>query len=420
MATTNAFLTPDVIAREALMILENNLISPQVMNTDATSEFTGAKVGDQITIRKPAFFVAQEFGSNLGNSNDSVTMQDVVEHSVSLKIEKLFDVSFEVTTKELALEIDQFNARLLTPAMVAMTQQIDTYAFSKMGQLGGLPQWKSVLESSENNNNYSNAPASLETFADIVEVMNKQNIPVAGRRCILSPAMQTKMYGVDEFVRADIRGSGFSSPITEASMGRFMGLDMMMSQNLPKHTPGVAADDSSVGSLTVSAKGYEGQDSVTINGANGTGELKAGDVISILYLDDEYRDHTVMADVNLGSTVQISPPLYGHDQAVAEQGTGQNVISATASVKIKANAGGEAYTVGGAFIPDAFQLVFIPQPEPMGPGTSSATVSYNGMSLRVLQTYDHMKKKDMISVDCMVGCKAVDARLGVKVVSSTG
>ena len=118
------------------MILENNLISPQVANTDATAEFTGAKVGDQITIRKPAFFVAQEFGSNLGTSNDSVTMQDVVEHSVSLKIEKLLTFHF-TTTKELALEIDQFNNRLLTQALSAMAQQIDTYAFSKMSQLGG-------------------------------------------------------------------------------------------------------------------------------------------------------------------------------------------------------------------------------------------------------------------------------------------
>ena len=65
-------------------------------------------------------------------------------------------------------------------------------------------------------------------------------------------------------------------------------------------------------------------------------------------------------------------------------------------------------------------MVFIPMPEPMGPGTSSATVSYNGMSIRVLQTYDHLKKKDMISLDCMVGAKAVDARLGVKVVSNAG
>jgi len=412
MATSNTFLTPDVIAREALMILENNLISPQVMSTSATSEFTGAKVGDTISIRKPAFFVATEFESgSLGNSASTVTMQDAVEHSVSLKIEKLFDVSFEVTNAELALELDQFNSRMLTPAMAALTQQIDSYAFSKMSQLGGLPQFTN----GSYTNSMSAAPSDLSAFANIVEAMNVQNIPVAGRNMILSPAMQTKMYEIESFIRADIRGGGFTSPVQEATMGRYMGLDMMMSQNLPTHTLGTAKDDA--GTLQVSADKYEGEQSITVSGASdGTATLKAGDTLSILYIDGVRRDHVVMADTTLGGTINISP-LYGHDQAVIVEGTGHKVVEANASVKVKAHGDDATWKVGGAFIPDAFQLVFVPQPEPMGPGTSSATVSYNGMSIRVLQTYDHIKKKDMISLDCMVGCKAVDARLGVKVVS---
>jgi hypothetical protein len=79
-----------------------------------------------------------------------------------------------------------------------------------------------------------------------------------------------------------------------------------------------------------------------------------------------------------------------------------------------------AYTMGAAFHPSAFQLVFVPQPNPMGPGTSSSTVNYNGMSVRVLQTYDHIKKRDLISVDCMVGAAAIDGRLGVRVASVNG
>ena len=418
MATSNTFLTPSIIAREALVILENNLISPQVMSTSATSEFTGAKVGDTISIRKPAFFVAQEFGTNLGTSNDSVSMQDVVEHSVSLKIEKYFDVSFEVTTKELALEIDQFAQRLLTPAMAALTQQIDTYAFSKIGGLGGLPQYNLADESNWASTNPGNAPADLPTFAQISEVMNKQNIPVVGRKMVCSPAMQTQMYSIDSFIRADIRGGGFSSPVAEASLGRFMGLDMMMSQNLPEHTIGAAKSDG--GTLAVSADLYEGTSTVTLTGNNASDQIKAGDTISIYYKDGKYRDHVIVADVNMGSAMEVSPPIYGHDQAEVVQGTGHKCVDANASVKWKSKADDTSWTVGGAFIPEAFQLVFVPQPEPMGPGTSSATVSYNGMSIRVLQTYDHLKKKDMVSIDCMVGAKAVDARLGVKVVSAQG
>ena len=55
----NTFLTPSVIGREALMILENNLVATSLFNRGQTSTFTGAKVGDTISIRKPASFTAQ-------------------------------------------------------------------------------------------------------------------------------------------------------------------------------------------------------------------------------------------------------------------------------------------------------------------------------------------------------------------------
>ena len=109
MATTNAFLTPDVIAREALMILENNLISPQVMNTDATSEFTGAKVGDQITIRKPAFFVAQEFGE-VSSSEQPSQQPDINSNVVEAqsRVEQLNKIGVNNEPTDVRQEFQKF------------------------------------------------------------------------------------------------------------------------------------------------------------------------------------------------------------------------------------------------------------------------------------------------------------------------
>lgn len=55
----NTFLTPDIIAKEALMVLENNLVMAGLVHRDYSPEF--AKVGDTITIRKPAKFIAKNF-----------------------------------------------------------------------------------------------------------------------------------------------------------------------------------------------------------------------------------------------------------------------------------------------------------------------------------------------------------------------
>lgn len=428
--TQNSFLTPDVIAREALLILEDNIVAPQMMETSATADFTGAKVGDTIRIRRPAFFGVDTFDRSGGNGGNTVTIQDAVENSVNLKIENHFDVSFEVSSKELALAVDEFNERLLRPAMSALAQKVDQYALSKIANLGGLYGVPTTYA----------APKTLVDIAAIVEKMNHQMIPMTNRKLLVSPAMQSALYEIDAFVRADIRGGGFTSPVQEASLGRFMGLDTVMSQNLPKHsTLGTAASTGSTDVLYTTAAAYtEGTTTINIaGGPAGTLTLAKGDTLAIDYIDGVTREHVVTNDPSIAfntnaiTGVTITPGLYGVGGAAAVSGGVPNVVASAAQVKnvtSTLNAGGTqsattpvaSYTMGAAFHPSAFQLVFVPQPNPMGPGTSSSTVNYNGMSLRVLQTYDHVKKRDLISVDCLVGAAAVDGRLGVRVASVNG
>jgi hypothetical protein len=414
----NTFLTPDVIAREALMILEGDIVAPQVMSTSAAADFTGSKVGDTIRVRRPAFFGVDDYSRTAGGS-EAIKVQDANETSVDLKIEHHFDVSFEVSSKELTLSVDDFNGRLLQPAMSALAQKIDKYALSKIGDLGGFAF----------STDYG-SPDSLADMAAIVEKLNKQKVPQRNRKMIVSPAMQTQIYTITNFVQANLSGDA-TSPVKEAALGRFMGMDMMMALELPTHTAGAyvtAGTDMAVAiNQGSSPAGYtEGTTTINLDGGDGSGTraLAIGDTLQITYADGIVRDHKVTTATASGSgafaSVGISPGLYGVDAAAVDQGS-PAVVANDAVVTIVGGSGSvSSYTLGGAFVPEAFQLIFVPQPAPMGPGTSAATVSYNGMSLRVLQTFDHVKKRDLISVDAMVGCAAVDARLGARIASTDG
>ncbi len=411
----NTFLTPDVIAREALMILEGDIVAPQVMSTSAAADFTGSKVGDTIRVRRPAFFGVDDYSRTAGGS-ETIKVQDANETSVDLKIEHHFDVSFEVSSKELTLSVDDFNGRLLQPAMSALAQKIDKYALSKIGDLGGFAF----------STDYG-SPDSLADMAAIVEKLNKQKVPQRNRKMIVSPAMQTQIYTITNFVQANLSGDA-TSPVKEAALGRFMGMDMMMALELPTHTAGayVTAGTDMAVAINNSGGYTEGTTTINLDGADGSGTraLAIGDTLQITYADGIVRDHKVTTATASGSgafaSVGISPGLYGVDAAAVDQGS-PAVVANDAVVTIVGGSGSVAsYTVGGAFVPEAFQLIFVPQPAPMGPGTSAATVSYNGMSLRVLQTFDHVKKRDLISVDAMVGCAAVDARLGSRIASTDG
>ena len=96
----NTILTPDIIAREALMVLRNNAVMANLVHRDYSNEFVGA-VGDTITVRKPATFVANEYSG-------AIEVQDATETGVEVKMDKHLDVSFAVTAKQLTMDIADF------------------------------------------------------------------------------------------------------------------------------------------------------------------------------------------------------------------------------------------------------------------------------------------------------------------------
>ena len=89
----NTFLTPDIIANEALMVLENNTVMAGLVHRDYSKEFN--RVGDTITIRKPAKFIAKNF---VGETSE----QSATEGSTTVTLDHFRDVTVPVTSKELS------------------------------------------------------------------------------------------------------------------------------------------------------------------------------------------------------------------------------------------------------------------------------------------------------------------------------
>lgn len=119
--TTNTFLTPSVIARQALATLYESTIMLPLVYTDLTQEFAQAKIGDTLNVRKPAVFTVNLFDRVVG-----IVPQNATEGSVPVVLDKIPDVSFTVTDEDMSLKIEDFDTQLLTPAMEAIAQHVDT------------------------------------------------------------------------------------------------------------------------------------------------------------------------------------------------------------------------------------------------------------------------------------------------------
>jgi len=206
----NTFLTPDIIAREALMVLRNNAVMANLVHRDFSNEF--AAVGDTITVRKPATFEAKEY-------TNSITLQDATEGGVSVKLDKHLDVSFAVTSKEMTLDIADFSEQLLKPAMQAFADKIDAYL---LGLASGVTNQVTYAPATDNIRN---------KVVDARKYLTAAAAPLTDRRFVYGSDIEADLLKTDLFLAADKVGDE-GTALREASLGRKLGLDFYTDQNV--------------------------------------------------------------------------------------------------------------------------------------------------------------------------------------------
>lgn len=203
----NVILTPDVIAREALMVLRNNAVMANLVHRDYSNDFV-AGVGDTITIRKPASFEAKEY-------NGDIVVQDATESGIPVVMDKHLDVSFKVTSKDLSMNIEDFSKQLLVPAMQAFADKIDAYLLGLKADITN-----KVTGSADIKNDVIDARAYL----------TKSAAPLTERRFVYGTNTESKLLKTDLFTSAEKVGDA-GTALREASLGRKFGLDFYVDQN---------------------------------------------------------------------------------------------------------------------------------------------------------------------------------------------
>lgn len=217
----NSILTPDIIAREALMVLRNNAVMANLVHRDYSEDFVGA-VGDTITVRKPATFVANEYSG-------SINVQDATETAVPVVMDKHLDVSFAVTAKQMTMDIADFSKQLLVPAMQAFADKVDKLLIAL----------ESEATSRHTHTDGAIAPADLIAAR---KFLTENAAPLAERRFVVGATAEADLLGNELFVSAEKIGDN-GTALREASLGRKFGMDCYVDQNIAKngnYTPSIA------------------------------------------------------------------------------------------------------------------------------------------------------------------------------------
>ena len=125
---TQTVLTADVIAKEALAVLDNELGWLQKIHRAHESEFSetvnGYKKGATISIRRPADFTVR--------SGATMNLQDVVEGKTTLTVDQQIGVDFSFTSTDLTLSMDDLSERVIQPALTNIVNYLANDVATRM------------------------------------------------------------------------------------------------------------------------------------------------------------------------------------------------------------------------------------------------------------------------------------------------
>lgn len=406
----NTSLTADVVAKEALVILENELGVLKRMHRAHESEFrnsvNGYKIGDTISIRRPADFTVR--------SGATLSAQDVIEGNTTLTIDQQKGIDFQFTSTELTLKIDDLSERVIKPAMSSLINDITNDVMTQMYR--GVYNWVGTP---------GNTVDSFADFAKAPERLDLMAVPQSERAAAFAP---TDYWGFVGSQTALYMNGVATDAFRRGEMGMVAGIDTLMSQVVPTHTVGPLGGTPLVNGASQNvtydtAKNTWTQSLITDGWtAAAANRLKAGDIFTIANVQmvnpktkvttGVLQQFVVTADVSSdGSgnlTATISPPIItsGPHQTV-------NAVPADNAAITVLGSASTAYRQNLVFHKNTMGVAFVPMEMPQAAYNGSRQ-SYKGISVRVIPIYDGTNDISKWRLDVLYGRKILDPRLATR------
>jgi len=432
-------MIPELWAAEGLLQLVDNLVATKLVHTDFSKDI--AKQGDVVNAHRPQAMKAKRKGVN-----DDIVSSDANADSVQVPLDQYLYESFIIKDTEAAMAFQDLVQMFLTPAITSLAEAADKivlgliYNFinNSVGQLNGL------------------TTADFKTYLlRLRKNMNDSKVPVADRRLILSTVSEMLALGLEEFTAADKVGDKGTS-MRNASLGKVFGFDTFMDQNTP------TVEASSIDSVVRNTTAAYPVGAVAITCASfGTAPV-AGSYITFAGSAIPYKIASATATVvtlekglqhaiaSGAAATYVKPCLVNavggypvkYDKYITIDGftagkvpqIGQLVDFAGLVYSIidvdgssillnkplqVAIADNQAVLLGPAgsysFAFNRNALAFVNRPLPMvrpGIGANSFVISAEGISLRVVMSYDDTKDGTRVTVAMLCGVAVLDEKLG--------
>ena len=399
----NAIITSSIITNETLRILHNESAFLGNINTEYEDQFAnkGMKAGSVVNVRQPVQYTIRD--------GATINIQDVNETTTPITMEPEFGIDWAFTDYDLKLSIDEFSKRYLAPAAKRLAAELDLRIATRF--------YRGVA-------NFSGTPgtpiSTAQSVLDAAVLLDNAACPrTDGRMLALTPLSNSKLVGGMSGLFNDQATQG--KQLKSGMMATNLGMDFIMSQNLPTHTVGGlggtplvnganqglinsgSTDNPSAATTSLVTDGW------TAAIAN---RLKRGDVFTIagvFAVNPEtkvstgvLRQFIATTDAASDGSGNLTVAIY---PAIIAGGSYQNVTARpadNAAITILTGTASTSYGQNILFHRDAFTLVTADMELPRGMDMAERAVE-DGVSLRFIRGYDIANNRRICRFDLLAG-----------------
>lgn len=374
MANNLVNVIPQILA-QGLLALRGLTVLPRLVNRDY--ENAAASKGDTIDVPIPSAIPAQDVAPGA----TPPATADIGPTKVAIPLNNWKEAPFYLTDKDQTEAIRGVLPMQASEAVASLAEAVNASIFAEYPGIYGFAGAAGTTPFA------SDVSAATEAR----KVLLNQKAPLAFRRIVLDPDAEANALGLRAFQDASFRGD--TAGIIEGQIGRKLGFDFFVDQQVPSHVAGTASG------ATTDAAGYAiGVKTVTLAVA-GTGTILVGDVITFAGDDQTYVVTAGDTDVSNGGTISFEP------------GLAQAIPTSATAITLKAT-----HVVNLAFHRDAFALATRPL-EAEGNGLGNIIMSQadpvSGLALRLEVAREH--KRTRWSFDILWGVKLVRPALACRV-----
>jgi len=260
MANTFTNLLPVMFA-QALETLREACWMPRLVNVDHAD--TPAGIGDTVNMTIPGSAVV----SDVTAGASAVTPPDSAPSKVSITLNRWRKAGYFLTDKEAGEIFSGIRPGLQTEAVRALANDVNAFILGKYLKVYGYAGVAGTTPFGGSN---------LADAAAVRKVLHKQLAPFEDRRLVLDPDAEEK--GLVLLANAALTGEG--ATVVTGAIGRRLGFDWFMDQQVPKHTAGTITTGLAAKAATAVAAGLKTFVATTA-ASTGACALKTGDIVVI-------------------------------------------------------------------------------------------------------------------------------------------